>query len=146
MKKKTFPHGVHPPEGKHLSESKPLETLPAPDKVVIPLHQHFGAPARALVKKGDEVLLGQKIGEGPVLFSAEVHSSVSGKVLSVDAYPHPLGKPVTAVTVANDGEDRPAPGIQAENAPFSLGPDDIRRRVKEAGFVGLGGAAFPTAV
>ncbi len=146
MKKKTFPHGVHPPEGKHLSETKPLEVLPAPDKVVIPLHQHFGAPARALVKKGDAVLLGQKIGEGPVLFSAEVHSSVSGKVLSVDAYPHPLGKPVTAVTVANDGEDRPAPEIQAENAPFSLGPDDIRRRVKEAGIVGLGGAAFPTAI
>ncbi len=146
MKQKTFPRGIHPPEDKHYTEASPLETLAPPDKVVIPLHQHFGAPAKALVKKGDEVLLGQKIGEGPVLFSACVHSSVSGKVLSVDGHPHPMGKPVTAVTVSNDGEDRPAPEMQAEDAPFSLGPDEIRRMVKEAGIVGLGGAAFPTAV
>jgi len=146
MKKKTFPHGIHPPENKHRTEASPLETLAPPDKVVIPLHQHFGAPAKALVKKGDEVLLGQRIGEAPVLFSADVHSSVSGKVLSVDGHFHPLGKPVTAVTVANDGEDRRAPEMRAEEAPFSLGKDEIRRRIKEAGIVGLGGAAFPTAV
>ncbi len=146
MKKKTFPHGIHPPEYKHFTEAKKLEPLPAPDKVHIPLHQHFGAPARPLVKKGDEVLLGQKIGESPVLFSAHVHSSVSGKVLSVDGYAHPLGKPVLAVTVSNDKEDRLAPEIQDLDAPFSLSAEDIRSKVKEAGIVGLGGAAFPAAV
>jgi electron transport complex protein RnfC len=146
MKKKTFPHGVHPPEHKHFTETKKLEPMPAPDKVFIPLHQHFGAPARPLVKKGDEVLMGQKIGESPVLFSAHVHSSVSGKVLSVDGYVHPLGKPVTTVTVSNDGEDRPAPEIKGQKDPFSLSAEDIRSKVKEAGIVGLGGAAFPAAV
>ncbi len=92
------------------------------------------------------MLLGQKIGKSPVLFSASVHSSVSGKVLSVDGYAHPLGKPVTTVTVSNDGEDRLAPEIQGHENPFSLSAEDIRARVKEAGIVGLGGAAFPAAV
>ena len=146
MKKKTFAHGIHPPEHKHFTETKKLEALPAPDKVFIPLHQHFGAPATPLVKKGDEVLLGQKIGEGPVLFSAHVHSSVSGKVLSVDGYVHPLGKPATTVTVSNDGEDSLAPEIQDQKDPLSLSAEDIRSKVKEAGIVGLGGAAFPAAV
>ena len=106
MKTKTFPHGIHPPEGKEATAEKKLEFLPAPEKVVIPLHQHFGNPAEPLVKKGEEVFLGQKIGEATSLFSASVHASVSGKVLSVDGHNHPLGKPVLSVTLANDGEDR----------------------------------------
>jgi electron transport complex protein RnfC len=146
MKKRTFAKGIHPPENKHPTETKPLEALPPPEKVVIPLHQHFGAPAAAVVKKGDAVLLGQKIGESSALFSASVHASVSGKVLSVDAHPHPLGKPVPAVTIANDGEDHFASEIQDREDSLSLSPEEIRGRVKEAGVVGLGGAAFPTAV
>jgi len=81
MKTKTFPHGVHPPEFKELTENKALQPMPPPEKVMIPLLQHFGKPAEPVVQKGDEVLLGQKIGEGQGLFSASVHSSVSGKVL-----------------------------------------------------------------
>lgn len=120
--------------------------LPPPEKIIIPLHQHFGSPAFPLVKKGDEVYLGQKIGEGKTLFSASVHASVSGKVLAVDGYHHPLGKPVPAITIANDGEDRLFPDTADHPDPLSLGPDDIRLKVKEAGIVGLGGAAFPTSV
>ena len=146
MKIKTFPRGIHPPEHKHGTEDKALEPLPAPEKVIIPLHQHFGAPTAPLVKKGDDVLLGQKIGEAKVLFSASVHSSVSGKVKAVEDFNHPLGKPVQAVIIMNDGEDRISPEIQGHESPFSLSPDDIRQKVKEAGIVGLGGAAFPTAV
>jgi len=146
MKSKTFPHGIHPPEEKELAGGRALESLPAPDKVVIPLHQHFGAPAEALVKKGDLVCLGQKIGEAPALFSAGVHASVSGKVLSVDGFNHPLGKPVLAVTIANDGEDRRAEGLEGHADPLALSPEEIRAVVREAGIVGLGGAAFPTAV
>lgn len=146
MKTKTFPRGIHPPEGKNLSEEKPLEHLSPPEKVIIPLHQHFGSPALSLMKKGDEVYLGQKIGEGKSLFSASIHSSVSGKVLAVDGFHHPLGKPAPAVTIANDGEDTLFPEISSNQNPFSLGPDDIRLLVKEAGIVGLGGAAFPTSV
>lgn len=146
MKTKTFPRGIHPPEYKHSTEENALEPLPAPEKVVIPLHQHFGAPAEPLVKKGDEVFLGQKIGEAKVLFSASVHASVSGKVQAVDGFNHPLGKPVLSVTITNDGEDRISPELQGHDSPFSLPPDDIRQKVREAGIVGLGGAAFPTAV
>lgn len=146
MKSKTFPHGIHPPEEKRLAGGQPLEPLPAPEKVVIPLHQHFGAPAESLVKKGDVVCFGQKIGEAKSLFSAVVHASVSGKVLSVDAFNHPLGKPVPAVTIANDGEDRRSDEFASGGDPLALTPDQIRTRVREAGIVGLGGAAFPTAV
>jgi electron transport complex protein RnfC len=146
MRAKTFPRGIHPPEGKDSTAEKKLEFLPPPEKVVIPLHQHFGNPAEALVKKGEEVCLGQKIGEAPSLFSASVHASVSGKVVSVDGHNHPLGKPVLSVTIANDGEDKIHPDIRETEDPFSLEPDTIRQKVKDAGIVGLGGAAFPTAV
>lgn len=146
MKRKTFPHGIHPPEHKALTEHKSIEAMPPPEKVSIPLLQHFGSPAKPLVKKGDEVLLGQKIGASTSLFSANVHASVSGKVLSVDGVHHPLGKPVPAVTIANDGEDRPASEMQGSAEPFVLDPAAICKAVAEAGIVGLGGAAFPTAV
>jgi electron transport complex protein RnfC len=146
MKTKTFPHGIHPPEEKERTAEKSLEALPPPEKVIVPLHQHFGNPAQPLVKKGDDVFLGQKIGEASSLFSANVHASVSGKVISVDGHNHPLGKPVLSVTLANDGEDRIHPDLSGTEDPFSLDPDQIRQRVKEAGVVGLGGAAFPTAV
>lgn len=145
-KQYTFPRGIHPPENKHLTETVPLEFLPPPEKVFIPLHQHFGAAAVPLVKKGDEVLLGQKIGESKALFSASVHSSVSGKVLAVEDVIHPNGYPVMAVVISNDGQDRLSAEVKATNDPFALSPEEIKQRVKEAGLVGLGGAAFPTAV
>jgi len=146
MRIKTFPHGIHPPELKESTAEKPLEFMPPPERVYIPLHQHFGSPAKSLVKKGDEVGLGQKIGESAALFSANIHSSVSGKVLAIEGYNHPSGKPVLTVTIANDGQDRVNADKQSYPDPFSLKPEDIRRIVKEAGIVGLGGAAFPTSV
>ena len=146
MRIKTFPHGIHPPEHKETTAAQALEMMPPPEKVHIPLHQHFGSPAKPLVKKGEEVFLGQKIGESSSLFSASVHSSVSGKILSVDGQHHPLGKPVLTVSIVNDGEDRSSPETEGAKNPFSLDPEAIRTIVKEAGIVGLGGAAFPTAV
>ena len=146
MKKKSFPRGVHPAEYKTRTRDHAIETIAPPEKVIIPLHQHFGGPAAALVKKGDEIYMGQKIGEAKSLFSANVHSSVSGKVLAVDGFQHPLGKPIPAVTIANDGEDRLFPETQGHEDPFALTPDAIRTLVREAGIVGMGGAAFPTAV
>lgn len=146
MKLKTFPHGIHPPEYKELTKDQPLEPLPPPKKVFIPLSQHFGKPAQPVVKKGDEVLLGQKIGESQGLFSACIHASVSGKVTKIEDYPHPLGRPVPAIIITNDGEDKHHPDLKGSKDPFSLKPEEIRERVKEAGIVGMGGAAFPTAV
>ena len=146
MKTKTFPHGIHPQELKESTSNKPLQPLPTPEKVIIPLHQHFGSPAEPLVKKGDKVFMGQKIGESKSFFSACVHASVSGKVMKIENYNHPLGNPVSAVTISNDGEDRVFPDIKEYKNPLSLNPEKIRQIVKDAGIVGLGGAAFPTAV
>lgn len=146
MRTKTFPRGIHPPEYKSSTESQKLEPLEPPPKVFIPLNQHFGKPAEPLVKKGEEVLLGQKIGDSDELFSAPVHSSVSGKVLFIKEHPHPLGSPVQTITIANDGKDSPHPGLKGAKDPFSLKPEEIRNLVREAGIVGMGGAAFPTAV
>ena len=146
MKLYSFPHGIHPPGQKAWTKDKKIEYMPPPEKVLIPLLQHFGSPAEPLVAKGDEVFLGQKIGEGKTLFSAHVHSSVSGKVLALDNYNHPGGNSVPAVTIANDGEDKLHPEIQETKTPSSFSNEEIIQKVKEAGVVGLGGAAFPTAV
>ena len=146
MRAKTFPHGIHPPEFKDITAEKVIESLPPPEKVMIPLLQHFGRPAKPLVQKGDQVLLGQKIGEGQTLFSASVHSSVSGKVISVDNYNHPGGNPIPAVSITNDSQDHPFSEKEETKDPFSFSPEEVRQKVREAGVVGMGGAAFPTAV
>ena len=146
MKVRTFAHGIHPPELKDFTAETAIESLPLPEKVMIPLLQHFGKPAKPLVQKGDQVHLGQKIGEGQTLFSASVHSSVSGKVISVDNYNHPGGNPIPAVSITSDGQDHPFSDKEEIKDPFSFSPEEIRQKVKEAGVVGMGGAAFPTAV
>jgi len=145
MANKSFPRGVHPPELKEMTADMALEVMPPPERVSILLLQHFGKPAEPLVQKGEEVYLGQKIGEARTVFSAPVHSSVSGKVLSVDDHSHPAGNPCLAITISNNGQDR---ALQKEGRkdPFSLSADEIRQLIREAGVVGLGGAAFPTAV
>jgi len=146
MKRSTFPRGIHPPELKEQTAEKPIEFFPPPEKVYVPLLQHFGSPAQPLVKKGDAVSLGQKIGEATSRFSASIHSPVSGKVLSVDDFSHPCGKPVLAVTIANDGQDRRAPEKEVVLNPELLTEDALLEKIREAGVVGLGGAGFPTAV
>ncbi|PJB27455.1 electron transport complex subunit RsxC, partial [Candidatus Desantisbacteria bacterium CG_4_9_14_3_um_filter_50_7] len=90
MNLKTFPGGIHPPESKHFTERKPIEDMPVPSLVVIPLQQHTGAPCEPLVKPGDEVKEGQKIGDSKSFVSAPLHSSISGKVSAIEPRPHPV--------------------------------------------------------
>ncbi len=147
MNKKTFPKGVHPPDKKELSKEFKIEVFPAGKTVVIPLHQHTGAPAEPLVKKKDRVLKGQKIGEAKGFISANIHSPVSGTVKSIEPHVTPLGKNVLSVIIENDGEDELFPEIKPlKNDPHSYSPEEVRNAVREAGIVGLGGAAFPTSV
>lgn len=87
MTVKTFPRGVFLPHYKEFSEDKSITTIPLPKEVVIPLHQHTGAPCRALVQPGDEVKAGQRIGESNAFVSAYVHASVDGKVTAVEPRP-----------------------------------------------------------
>ena len=164
MRLKSFRGGVHAPDRKEATRDKPIEVAPIPARVVIPLQQHTGAPCEALVKEGDTVTLGQKIGESKSFVSAPVHASIAGKVTAVQALPHPvLPKPVLSVVIeaeaAGEGgaaAEGPA-GAQPGAKPAAASPElsgswqaldneEIKRRIREAGVVGLGGAAFPTHV
>jgi electron transport complex protein RnfC len=139
--------GVHPEGRKTSSADAAIRALPLPPYLYVPLQQHIGAPAKPVVQVGELVLAGQLIGAGQGNVSAPVHAPTSGQVVAIGDHPapHPSGLPVATVTIAPDGAAR---WIEAEVPadPFALAPDDIAARVGAAGIVGLGGAAFPSAV
>ena len=139
--------GVHPSERKEMSEHRELVRLPEPDTVVIPLHMHAGKPAEPLVKAGDTVKVGQKLGAQNGFISAPVHSSVSGTVLAVEERRHPvLGPGVLSVVLRNDRQDTMDESVQPHKDLDELTPDEIVEIVKEKGIVGMGGAGFPAYV
>ena len=113
---KMFPGGTHPHEGtngKAVNGGNAIVELPAPARVVIPLSQHIGAPAKAIVAKGDTVLMGQKIGEAGGFVSADIHSGVSGTVAEITTITAPNGAKQTAVVITPDGEQKVDPAIAA---------------------------------
>jgi electron transport complex protein RnfC len=141
---KTFPRGVFLPHYKEFSEDKSITTIPLPKEVVIPLHQHTGAPCRALVQPGDEVKAGQRIGESNAFVSAYVHASVDGKVTAVEPRPYFTGTKVESVVIeVYDEQSKPT---WQERDVSALSIDQIKEAIKDAGIVGMGGAAFPTHV
>ena len=142
----TFKGGIHPYEGKEMSENKPVQVLIPKGEMVFPMAQHIGAPAKPLVKKGDRVLVGQKIGEAGGFISANVICSVSGTVKAVEPRLMVNGTMVTSVIVENDGLDEKIEHFGEDRDYTKLSKDEIRSIVKEAGIVGLGGAGFPTNV
>lgn len=142
----TFKGGIHPYEGKELSESNPVVVLQPTGEMVFPLSQHIGAPAKPLVAKGDKVLVGQKIGEPGGFISSCIISSVSGTVKSIEPRMVANGSMVQSIVVENDGEYQAVEGYGAERDYKTLSKEEIRNIVKEAGIVGLGGAGFPTHV
>lgn len=142
----TFIGGIHPYEGKELSENQPIEVLMPKGELVYPLSQHIGAPAKPLVKKGDQVLVGQRIGEAGGFVSAHVISSVSGTVKGIEKRLVANGAMVDSIIVENDNEYKTIPGLGEDRDVSSLSKQDILDIVKEAGIVGLGGAGFPTHV
>ncbi|MDA8156482.1 MAG: electron transport complex subunit RsxC [Actinomycetota bacterium] len=141
----TFAGGIHPPDKKELSQSKPITYVKAPKRVVIPLRQHLGAPAKATVAVGDDVKAGAVLGTAEGFVSAPVHSSVSGKVIATGEFPMALGRPIESVVIENDGKDEWVP-LQDDPSYMELPPEVIREKIKAAGIVGMGGATFPTAV
>lgn len=145
---KTFPMGgVHPSENK-LSCGKPVEVLPLPETVMIPLAQHIGAPAVAKVAKGDKVLTGQLIAEAGSFMSANIHSPVSGTVAAVDMQPNGQGLRQMMITIKREGDEW-AEGIDRSETlvkECSLSAEQIIAKIKDAGVVGMGGATFPTHV
>ena len=137
--------GVHPHDMKAATNEKAIEQLTPPAEVVIPMSMHFGAPCTPLVKAGDLVKVGQKIGEFRGL-GAPIHASVSGKVKAVEPRPYSMGGNITSVVIENDFQDTVSEEVQAPANPDALTVDEMVEIVKNAGIVGMGGATFPTHV
>lgn len=140
---RTFAGGVKPKDFKTKTSSLAVGDVPAPPKVIIPLSQHVGAPARPVVMPGDAVRIGTKIAEGDGAVSAAVHSSISGVVRSVGNFAHPSGSRLPAIEIENDGRDETV-DLGGWQDLSGASPDTIREAIREAGIVGLGGGGFPT--
>ena len=138
--------GVHPSERKEFSEHLPLQRFPEPDTVVIPLSQHSGAPAKPVVQVGDQVKVGQVIGEPAAFISAPVHSSVSGTVTAIIEKAHPATRGGLSVVIKNDKKNTVDDSVAPKGDLDSLSKEQIVEIVKNAGIVGMGGAGFPTSV
>ena len=138
--KHLFFGGIHPKYNKEMSTGITEYTEIIPAQVVIPLSQHIGAPCKPLVKVGDKVLRGQKIGDGEGL-CVPVHASVSGTVAAIEDRPHTSGRLVQSIVIDNDYQDTAVP---MEKRSFEeMSDDEILAAIREAGIVGMGGAAFP---
>ncbi len=142
----TFKGGIHPTsDGKALSSSAAIQDAPLLEEYQVIIHQNIGAPPKVLVAKGDEVKKGQVIAEAGGFVSVPLHSPTSGKILKIDNIPGPMGVPVQAIFISADGEDQWGelmPPMDWKNAE----PQAIKDRIRDAGVVGMGGAAFPTHV
>lgn len=145
MKLKTFSGGIHPPDNKQWSSHKPIEDCPLPAEFVVPLAQHIGAPSVVSVEVGQAVAKGQEIGTAKGFVSVPMHAPTSGEVVAVESRPHPWGTSLPAVVIRPDGEDRWVEGLQSAD-PAQLTVEEIVEKVRLAGVVGMGGAAFPAHV
>ena len=145
MKLRTFKGGIHPPDNKHWTSHKAIEDCPLPDELVVPLSQHIGAPSVACVEVGQHVAKGQEIGSAKGFVSVPVHASTSGEVVAIENRPHPFGTSLPAVVIKPDGEDSWSYNLQFTD-PGSLTSDEVIEKVRQAGVVGMGGAAFPAHV
>ncbi|HAE88263.1 MAG TPA: electron transport complex subunit RsxC [Clostridiales bacterium] len=138
----TFRRGIHPAGNKQIAKDIALLDFPTPAVVSIPLSQHIGAPASVVVAVGDDVKVGTLLGKATGFVSANVFSSVSGKVKEIVSARTAIGSRATHVVIENDG-------LYEESFLTPLTEPDaaaIKTRVAEAGIVGMGGATFPTHV
>lgn len=143
-KSRSFKGGVHPAEQKTITENLAFEIMPAPKQIIVPISQHLGKPAKPLVKKGSDVKTGEVIAEQDGFISSPIHSPVCGKVLKVSTDSNVSGFPKDAIIIqtSESNESVLMPPLNLN----SVTPGEIRARIKEAGIVGQGGAAFPTYV
>ncbi|MBM4027855.1 MAG: electron transport complex subunit RsxC [Planctomycetes bacterium] len=146
---RSFAGGVHPPEGKHLTEDRAIEPGPSAKELAILLSQHIGAPAQPLVKKAEAVQAGQKIGDCQAFIGAPVHASVAGKVKDIALQPHVVMGRSLAVILEAQTEASPSPPSfvrPPDFDPSTYTSEQICDAVRQAGIVGMGGAGFPTSV
>jgi len=139
--------GVHPAENK-LSKDKSIGVLAIPKVASIPFSQHLGAPAKVLVNKGDKVRVGQIIAKGEAFISANIHSSVSGKIARIDEVIDTSGykRPAVIIEVEGDEWEESIDRSKELKKEIRLGQKEIIQKINEMGVVGLGGATFPSHV
>ena len=140
--KRLFFGGIHPAYNKEMSKTVTDISTITPGQVVIPMQQHIGVPCEPLVKVGERVLRGQKIGDGEGL-CVPVHASASGTVVAVEPRPHTNGTMVNSIVIENDMLDETVPEIGCDLPLEKLEAQTVLRTIREAGIVGMGGAAFP---
>jgi len=142
----TFERGTHPPDNKEFTSGRAICDAKIPKRVIIPLSQHIGAPCEATVSIGDSVKKGQVVGMANAFVSAPVHATVSGKVVAIAPFPHTMGRDVLSVVIENNGKEEWVDNISEHQNYLSLDAETLKKLVKDAGIVGMGGATFPTHV
>jgi electron transport complex protein RnfC len=142
----SFRQGVHPEEHKEATHELPIERMPFVSEYVLPLSQHIGAPSKAVVDVGQQVLRGQLIAEPGGFVSTALHAPVTGKVRAIELRLHPNGKMMPAIVLETDPYDSQRIPESAPVDPDTLTPQEMVERVQRGGLVGLGGAAFPAHV
>jgi len=146
MAQRRFFGGVHPAYHKDLSEKKAIEVMPLPERLVVHFAQNLGAAPRPIVKKGDAVKRGQVIAEPQGFVSVPLHAPTSGTIQAIDVFPHPVGADMPAAVIVPDGKDEWADGLSVERTTDGFDGERLRAIIRDAGLVGMGGAAFPTHV
>ncbi len=138
---------IHPPDFKDITRNKKIEAAPIPKKVILPLSQHLGAPSEPVVNVGNSVKTGSLIAQAKGFISSNLHSSISGKVIAIEESPHPVIGSSMAIIIESDGQDIKAylDSVPAKDI-LALSKEEVIILIKEAGIVGLGGAAFPLSV
>lgn len=140
--------GIHPDYRKEQTSEKAIVVMPMPAALYIPLQQHIGAPAEVLVAEGELVKKGQMIARNQGTVSASQHAPTSGRIRTVTEVtaPHPSGLPQTTIILESDGKDEWADLPEPIIDPFTADTHTINDRVAQSGIVGMGGAAFPSAI
>jgi len=146
LKLKTFPGGVRLREHKELTAGRAIRNLPPPSRVILPLRQNVGHPPRPIVETGQEVKLGQVVAVSEGTVSSTLHASLAGRVVSIEPRPYPAGPDELAIEIEGVPGEEPRDFLKVLGKGKDSEPETLRRRVLEAGIVGLGGAEFPTQV
>jgi electron transport complex protein RnfC len=142
----SFKHGVHPPENKDITAGIPSQRFPFPKEIVLPLSQHIGTPAEALVAPGDRVERGDVIAKAAGFISSAVHATAAGTVKSIELWPHPSGNMVPSIRIEVDPNSSQMQRPRMVPRWQDVEDTELSKEIARAGIVGLGGAAFPSHV
>jgi len=142
----SFKHGVHPPDNKDITSGISSRRLPFPEELILPLSQHIGTPAQALVQAGDRVERGDVIAEAAGFISSRVHATASGTVKSIEFWPHPGGGTLPSIRITVDPHSTQLQRPRVVPRWEDVREEDLSKEIGKAGIVGLGGAAFPSHV